>query len=244
MRYTLIKILAIFGLAALAFVPLAVLADASSTAQSLSMTAQKKIADSQIQARLDYLNAALNRVNQMEKLGLDQRSGLTESLQASIDGMTNLKTKIDADTDPDELKADIQSIKESNRIYVLVLPQTRIIASVDRIADIISMMTDFNTKVQARLSDEQTKGRDVSALSATIADMNSQTADASIQAQTALSLVQNLQPDNGDQNIFQSNKIALQNGKAKITAAANDLKIARKDIGTVLKIFQQFDKQG
>lgn len=198
-------------------------------------TAGRAKADAQIDARVKALTALSTRINEMRRVTTSQKASLTATLQAAITEMNALKAKIDADTDTATLKADIQSITKSYRIYLLVLPQGRITAAADRIMTTVGLMNDLSAKLQTRITEAQTAGQDVAAMNASLTDMNAKTADANVQANAAISLIANLNPDNGDQAVFQSNQAALKDARAKIKLATQDLQTARKDAGAIAK---------
>lgn len=205
-----------------------------SVSASLDTSARAK-ADTAINNRITALNGLETRINQMVRISADEKTSLDASIQSSVSDMATLKAKIDADTDNATLKADIQSITKSYRIYLLVMPQGRIIAAGDRIMTIVGLFGDLSTKLQARISAAQTAGKDVTALNASLSDMNAKTADANVQAQAAITEVAALHPDNGDKTVFASNQAALKDARAKIKAAMADLKTARSDAGSIVK---------
>lgn len=210
--------------------------DGKTTGMSIRLdTAGRTKADAQINARVKALTALSTRINEMQRVSTNQKASLTATLQAAISEMNALKAKIDADTDGATLKADIQSITKSYRIYLLVLPQGRITAAADRIITTVGLMNDLSAKLQTRITTAQTAGQDVTAMNASLVDMNAKTADATVQANAAITLIANLQPDNGDQTVFQSNQAALKDARAKIKLATQDLQTARKDAGTIVK---------
>lgn len=198
-------------------------------------TAARTRADGQIDARVKALTALSTRINEMQRVSTAQKASLTATLQAAISEMNALKAKIDADTDAATLKADIQSITKSYRIYLLVLPQGRITAAADRIMTTVGLMNDLSVKLQTRITAAQATGQDVTAMNASLTDMNAKTADANVQANAAINLIANLKPDNGDQAIFQSNQAALKDARTKIKLATTDLKTARQDAGSIVK---------
>src|SRR5579872_967763 len=201
---------------------------------SLDLNARSK-ADTQIEARITALNSLESRINEVTKVSSSEKTSLDANIQASLNAMTALKTKIDADTDNITLKADIQSITKSYRIYVLVLPQGRITAAADRIMTIAGLFGDLSAKLQTRITAAQTAGQNVTALNVSLSDMNAKTADANIQAQAAVSEISSLTPDNGNQSVYQSNQTALSDARAKIKTAIADLKTARQDAGSIIK---------
>ena len=75
----------------------------------------------------------------------------------------------------------------------------------------------------------------MTALQTALTDYNTKVVDATTQAQTAVSRVASLTPDNGDTTIAASNKAALQAARADLKVATSDLKAARADVDTITK---------
>lgn len=198
-------------------------------------TAGRTKAIAQIDARIKALNALQARINEMRRVSTSQKTSLNATLQAAVSEMTTLKTKIAADTDGAALKADIQSIAKSYRIYLLVLPQGRITAAADRILGTGVLMTELAAKLQVRIAEAQTAGKNTSALTTSLADMNAKIADANVQANAAIALIANLKPDNGDKAVFEANQKALKDARSKIKLGTSDLQAARKDAGSIVK---------
>ena len=213
-------------------------ANASSTKVSINITSAITKADTAITARITDLNNLEARIGQMDRVSAAEKTSLDTTIQASISDMTSLKAKIDADTDAATLKADIASITKSYRIYVLVMPQGRIIAAADRVVTITGTLTTLSGALQTRITAAQTAGQNVTALTASLADMNAKVTDANTQAQAAVSEIASLQPDNGDKTVFASNEAALKDARAKIKTATADLMAARKDAGSIVKALE------
>jgi hypothetical protein len=205
-----------------------------SASAKLDTSAQAK-ADVAITARITALNDLKTRIDQMQKVSDSEKTSLNNNIDVSVTDMINLKAKIDADTDNVTLKADIQSITKSYRIYLLILPQGRITAAGDRIMTIVGLLNDLSTKLQTRIGQIQASSKDVTALDASLTDMNSKTSDANLQAQAAINELANLQPDNGDKTVFASNQAAIKDARSKIKTAIADLKTARQDAGSIVK---------
>lgn len=197
-------------------------------------------ADQEIQRRIDGLNKLLSRIQGMQKITDADKTVLTNNVQGQITDMTNLKSKIDADTDLQTLISDVKSITKSYRIYALVIPQGAIIAAADRVKNIADIMSTLGGKLQTRIASAQSAGRDVAALQSALSDFNAKIADAQAQAQAALSEIAGLAPDQGNQSVMQSNKAALQDAKKKIQAAQQDFVAARKDAVAIVKGLKAF----
>ncbi len=200
-----------------------------------AMTNAKARGDKELDRRVQALTDANIRVQAMQKVTPTFKDNLATALQTQITAFNALKAKIDADTDAATLKADIQSITQSYRVYALVLPQVHIAAAADRAVAISSMMQTLGTKLAARIQAAGQAGADVTALNATLSDLGTKISDANTQAQAAVTVSAALAPDNGDKDKMASNNAALKTARTDLTTAGADLKAARKDIDTLVK---------
>lgn len=195
-------------------------------------------ADQEITRRVDALNKLSARVNAMIRLSAENKASLANTIQSQITAMNNLRAQITADADADatsSLKTDIQSIVKSYRVFMLIIPQGAIEAGADRVLNIAQAFTTFSGVLQTRIAAAQNAGSNMSASVTALADMNAKVADATTQANAAVSGIASLQPDNGNQTVKQANTTALKDARAKLQAAQQDLVAARKDAGTIVK---------
>lgn len=202
------------------------------------MTALQGRSDTEISNRIDSLNKILARINAMVKVSVSDKASLATSLQTEISDLTTLKATIDADTSTTSLKTDAQSITKAYRIYALILPQASIMAAADRVLDIVSEFNTVAAKIQTYVTTAQSNGTDVSAAVSALADLSAKTADATAQADVAISEVASLQPDQGVAATMQANTAALKDAQSKIKAATADLVTARKDAGTAVDVIK------
>jgi hypothetical protein len=203
----------------------------------LIATAQTR-ADTEITRRVNALNALNTRVNAMVKVSASDKASLSATIATQITAMNNLETQIAADAAANSttsLKADIQSITKSYRIFALVIPQGAIEAAADRVLDIAGMFTTLSGQLQARITAAQNAGANMSTSVSALADMTAKVTDAQTQANAAVTETASLQPDNGNATIMASNTAALKDAHTKIQAAQADLTAARADAGTIVK---------
>lgn len=238
------------GVALLAFSVLPVLAQttgsgaqtsaaAARAAKSVQMTQERTAklvsrADQEITRRITSLQKLASRINEMKKVTDAGKTVLTSEVQSQISALQSLRAKIAADADLTTLKADVKSITDSYRIYVLVLPQIHIIAAADRINTIVSTYVAISAKLQSRIA-ALPSGTDAAALSSTLADFNAKVADAAKEANAAATIVSSLKPDQGDQARMQANQAALKQGRDDLKTAGQDLKTARQDAHSILQ---------
>lgn len=204
------------------------------TLSASAMAAAKAKADQEIDRRVVALTALAARIQAMQKVTDAFKQSLTTNVQAQITAFSQLKVKIDADTDAPALKADIESVTQSYRVYALFIPQGHIAAAADRAVTIATMMTTLGTKLQARIATEQSAGKDVTALTAALSDLGTKLSDAGTQAQTAVSISASLTPDAGDKTKMAANLAALKTARADIATAQKDLEVSVKDIATII----------
>ncbi len=186
--------------------------------------------DDAIQARITSLTNLQTRINDMKNLSDSQKASFSATIQTQISAMNTLLAKIKSDTSTTTLREDLKTIAPAYRIFALVHPQLTILAAADRVGTIVTSLQTLATKFDARIAAHANADA-----SAKLADLRAKIADASTQASAAASLVVNLKPDNGDASVAASNKTALENARAKIKLATQDLHDAYKDAQAISK---------
>ena len=175
-------------------------------------------ADKEIDRRITALNALITRINGLKRVTDDQKTALLVQVQAAITDLTNLKAKVDADTDPATLKADKQSIVTSYRVFLLLIPKVEIMAHADLVLQLASQMTINDTTVQTKIQAAQDAKKDVTSITALLTDRQAQIADAQTKAQGAITSVSPLKPEDYPGN------------KSTLTSSRDQLKVARQDL--------------
>ena len=197
--------------------------------------------DADIAARIDALNKLNTRVQGLKNESDAEKAGIATQVQTNIAGLTTLKAKIDADTDVAIARTDDQSIFTDYRVYALVVPQGWILAAADRVNTIGGLMTTLSAKLQTRISADQTAGKDVTALTAALSDMNAKISAAATASASASASITGLTPDQGDKTVAAANKAALVAARAQIKTATADLQAARKDVTTIVAGLKSLD---
>ena len=196
--------------------------------------------DKAIDARVADLATLASRIGEMKNLSDAEKSSLTTAVQAQSVALTALKAKLDADTDSATALADEKTITVDYRIYALIVPQGHIAAASDRALTIAGLLDSVSAKLQIRIAAAQAAGKDVTAVSVVLADMNAKIADLKTQAATAGNSVLSLVPDKGDATVAASNKAALVAAHGDIKSATADIQAARKDAKTILADIKAF----
>jgi hypothetical protein len=190
-------------------------------------------ADTEIAKRIDSLNQTLEKISSMKNVSDSEKASIKSDVQSEITKLEALKSKIDSDTDLATIKKDLASISTGSRIYMLVIPRMNILASVDKVNTISTMMETVVAKLTVRVSELKATGADVAAVETALANVIKKITDARSEALTAQTSVSDLVPDNGDKAKIESNNVSLKAAKANIKTANQNLNDARKAISNV-----------
>jgi hypothetical protein len=228
------------AMAALLFaaMPLAANAVASTApettaAQTARLNNLKTKGTTEIDRRVSNLNAALEKITASTKLAAADKSTLTSQMQAEITGLTNLKTKLAADTDLTVARADVASIVTDYRVYVLMLPKARLVAATDRFAVAAGKLTALEAKLQAKVDAAKTAGKDTTAMQAKLTDMTTQLkAESSATAGLTAKLLA-LQPSD-----YNAQHTLLTGYRDTMKGAQTNLKTARDDAKSVIDLLK------
>lgn len=195
-----------------------------------AMTNLKNRANQEIERRVAPLNRVITKINGLKKLTTEQKTSLTTLVQTEITNLTNLKAKIAAASDMQTLRADVQSIITSYRVYALFIPQIELLAAANTLSDVSDTFTTIATNLQSQIQIAQNIGKEVSLLTTLLTDMQSKITDATTQAQNVISAVLPLSPSG-----YPGNKVTLQNARGMLRTGRSDLQLARQDIKSIIQ---------
>lgn len=132
-----------------------------------------KRANQAIDHRVDELNRLSARIQNDNRLSASEKSTLSANIQTNITGLTNLKAKIDADTDISVARTDAKQIT-SFKIFAVVGPQTRLLIVIDNLSALTIRLQGLTPKIQNLINNLKSQGKDVSNLQPLLDDINSQ----------------------------------------------------------------------
>ncbi len=196
-------------------------------AKTERLAAIKAKAEAEIDRRIAALNKLITIIQGLKRLSDTQKSNFIAMANSQITSLSALKTKIEADTTIEALRADQQSIFNQYRIYMLFMPQLRIMTAADRMAETADLMSQVSVKLQARINGD-------ASLTALLNDANTKISEAKTLYTSAETDVAGLTPDNGDAGKMNSNKEALQDARVDLQKGATDLKAARDDFQKII----------
>lgn len=194
----------------------------------------------EIERRIDSLTNAIDRISEAKRLTDAQKSLLASDIQSEVSSLTELSKKIETETNIEILRQDVKSIVTSYRIYLLYLPQIRIIVAANGILNAADKMSELATKLESRIKENQ--GKDVvtggvDSLESILADMRAKIEDAKTQANNAINIVSQLKPTE-----YPGNKTELQKAKEMLRLAHKDLKEARQDAQKIIVELKKVNK--
>lgn len=154
---------------------------ASKTArrQEQNLDNLQKRANKLIDSRIDSLNKVLARIKNDKRLSADEKASLSQDVQTTISGLTQLKAKIDADTDISVARDDAQKIITDFKVFAIFEPKIRLLVTIDRLLALDSKLSSLASKLQSHINKLKAQGKDVSKLQALLDDINSNLSMAS-----------------------------------------------------------------
>ncbi len=196
-------------------------------------------ATAEIDRRVMALNKALDRLKNMKKISDADKSSLSSQIQTEITNLTTLKSKIQADSDLATLRADTQSIITSYRVFLLFLPQMRLLAGADSINQVADNLSTLKDKLKTRITAAQTAGKDVTALLTLLSDMDAKITDSKALSTAISTEIVPLTPAG-----YPGNSSVLQDAKTKLMAGITDLKTAGQDAKQIIQGLKAIGKTG
>jgi hypothetical protein len=228
---------------------LLVLAPAFAMAQTTASTTPRKTPEVKLEARLerakqkasqeitrrtDALTRLEERIAAMKRVSATFKTDLNATVAAEIAKLEALAAKIAASTNGEEIKADVQSITRSYRIFALVMPKAAIAAAADRIVTMSATLSEVGGKLKARIDAASSQGKDVTALNTMLNDLAAKITSANAHAKAAVDGTATLTPDEGDKTKQEANKAALQKAREELKAGHDDIKAGREIIRKIM----------
>ena len=115
-----------------------------------------------IERRLDRLDRAADRAGVAGNLTDAHQATLSDQLTTVSESLTDLQENVNQDTG-DALRSDCQSVIENHRVYVLVLPRTRLVIVGDTELAAAQRLTEMADKLGDAIGQAEDAGEDVSA---------------------------------------------------------------------------------
>lgn len=195
---------------------------------------------------LNTLNGKIQNALSAGHITSEQATSLSADVMTNKSGLTQLRAKLDGDTDLATVRDDIKSIYTTYRIYYVVLPRDYNEILLDLLTNVQAKMVGAEPKIQdaiaklANLTDKDNDG-DLATINAAYSDYQAQLSAALSQINTANGLLPQFTPQNfnadpaGYKANWEAFRGALRAGHGDLLASAADLhkitKVARDLVG-------------
>ena len=194
------------------------------TENQANLTANlKERAKREITRRITFLNELLVKLDKIKKISDSDKQALKTQIQTQIDGLNTLQTKIDSDTDLTTLRTDVKSIINGYYIFAFFRVKIELLVSAERMSTTADNLNTIYTKLQTRVADAKSQGKDTALLESELSNMLSKINDAKAQylaVETELGALTS--------QGFPGNKSTLLDARSKIKLGAQDLRSAHE----------------
>jgi hypothetical protein len=212
-------------------------AQASNTAQRQQndLNNLKKRADNLIATRIASLQKLLARISADNRLTSDEKNSLTSDVQNSINGLNQLKAKIDGDTTVQDVRSDSQQIFTNYRIYEVYEPKVRLLIAIDNLQALSTRMATIFGKLQNLLNNLQSQGKNVTDLQNLLNDANSRLSsiNTTLSSDKTTVLGINTSTTNPQAMFVQVRQDLAQNVRAQFAQIRHDIGQMRDDFKAI-----------
>ena len=183
--------------------PAVTISNGSSSTQTSPTQLQQIIAkgNAAISERLTTLGNLVSVVNTTtNKLTTSDRAYLLAEINSEQSGLSTLQTKLDGEVTVSAAKTDYQNIFLQYRVYALVVPKVTMVKAADDQQATETKLSNLSGKLQVRINDESTAGKNVSQEQSWLNSMESDTSNAQSISSSIEESVLTLQPSQYDAN--------------------------------------------
>jgi chromosome segregation ATPase len=216
-------------LAAMPITALAVTSPTPAAAAAQRLTNLKTKGAAEIDRRVANLEAALAKFADSKNLTQSDIAELSKQIQTELTNLKALKAKLAAETDIAAARADVQSIVTDYRVYALVLPKTRLVASADRFTAAETKLTALHDQLETKAKAQTSSSYSLSAAEVKLQDMSAKITDAKAKSDSLVAKLLALQPTD-----YNANHTVLVAYRESLKTAQTDLKAARDDAKSVI----------
>jgi hypothetical protein len=176
------------------------------------------------------LGAFANAIGAAKNLQAGHEATLSGIVSADKSGLTALGTTIAGEPCADQLITDAGKIVTDYRVYALVHPQVHLTIASDRVSAIAAKVQTKEADLQKFIDTAASKGKDVTAAKAALADLDAKSKDASGQAASAATAMLGLTPANVNDG---SAAAVIAGAHANLATARADLVGIKTDLATI-----------
>jgi hypothetical protein len=231
--------LAILALALATLIPATAFAQAQNAigcagnVQCIIAAGDKLIANRQ--AALTTLSGKITDQLNKKHITSDQAADLQNAVTQGQTGMTQIKTKLDADTTAEAARADVKAIFYNYRIFAVVIPKTAHKMLFDIMSNVDAKLRALQPKIEQAI--DNAGSDDKAKLNALYSDYKAQLAEAESQLDAAQGQLDTLTVANFN-NARTVYETALTDLKSDEKTAHTDLKKAASDLHQITQIIK------
>ena len=184
------------------------------------------------QTALTKLATAITNEQNKNHLTADQGTDLQGLVTNGQNGMTAIKTKLDAETTATAAREDVKNIYEQYRIFAVVVPSTSHKMWYDILSNVEAKMRALQPKIEARINAAPASEKDQ--LNTLYSDYKAQLSEAESQLDAAQGQFATLTVSNynNDRSVYIT---ALTDTKTDLKTAHTDLHTAASDLHQIVQ---------
>ncbi len=195
----------------------------------------KERADRMIKNRINELNRLLQRIQNDKRLSSDDKASLSSDIQADINGLTTLKSKIDADPDAATARNDAKQIITGYYIYKIFVPKMQLLITIDNLQKLTLNLQGLIPQIQNLINTSKSQGKDVSKLQSLLDDINSRLTTIGTALANDKTIIQGVSVNTTNpQTIFTQIRKDLANVRANFAQIRYDIGIVRVEFRTII----------
>jgi hypothetical protein len=185
------------------------------------VNAIKARAHEAIERRLETLARLAQRVQENRHLTDAHRTALADLIESQTRGLTALDATIQADADPETLKADVKSIVTDYRVYLLTVPKVHLVIGADTELAAAGKLDEAASRLQGKIDEAAAAGKDVAAAQRHLDEMKAKTGEARDAAGGVPDSVLPLVPQDypGNKPVLEAAQASLKTGRAALHEA-------------------------
>jgi hypothetical protein len=137
-----------------------------------------------------------DRLESRDNLNADHRAALKDIDDHTSTGLAGLANTIQGEDKGDELRAECRQIVDDYRVFVLVRPRARLVVASDRELAAVDKLRDVADRIQAKIDQAKSDGKNTSKAESDLATMRSAIAAAAQHAGAVYEEVIHVTPAN------------------------------------------------
>lgn len=202
-----------------------------SQASSVRLSNLKSKGSTEIDRRLLNLTAAGAKLESAGKLSATDKAALLKQLSDESTSLTALKTKLAAETTLPEARADVQSIVADYRVYALMLPKARLVATADRLIQADDKLSALSIQLAEKVAAAKAAGKDVGAVESKVSSLKLRLSSVKPKLDPLPAELLALTPKD-----YNADHSVLVSYRTKLASSATELKAAREEAKAIVAL--------